>query len=341
MGNERALYFDVSVFRRIIRIFSHWQRLEEFFDREEPGLLDNSNVLFTWSLLMEACDLGQILNQIDKTDIWKNKIKGRKLIEGLGFQQGLDIYFSTAVEALCSLTALQKDSLLKSIDTAVSHTAPEAQKLVATTLLRYRESVASDSYMIPLAVELAWAFLTSYPFIQSKDQWAKREVCYNSLVALWHRLRKEGRDLVFFRLSERHYHSYLLHSPDVNMEEAKALYPGILSRKDLANRIFKFFPLKQGSDLCDGEIIHFAYLGSQGLPIINVAQGEQFQIDQRMGIFGRCLSDLQICVTDWDPKLTPGIIFSLELDGGTVKHAYRNLPIACPITHNHFRSPYA
>jgi hypothetical protein len=274
MGNERALYFDVSVFRRITRILLHWQQLEEFFDREESGLLDNSNILFTWSLLMEACDLGKILNQIDKTAIWKNKIEGKKIIEEYGFQKGLDIYFSTAVEALCSLTVLQRDSLLKSIDKAVSHTAPEAKKLVANTLLRYRESIASDdSYMISLAVELAWAFLTSYPFIQSKDQWAKRKVCYESLMALWHRLRKEGHDLVLFRLSERHYHSYLLHSPDVNMEEVKALYPGVLSRQDVADRIFQFLPLKKGSDLCDGEIIDFAYLGSQGLPVIGVAKG--------------------------------------------------------------------
>jgi hypothetical protein len=329
MGNERVLYFDVNVFRRIIRVLLHWQRLEEFFDREEPGLLDNSNVLFTWSQLMEACDLGKILNQIDKTDIWKSKIEGKKIIEEFGFQKGLDIYFSTAVEALCSLTALQKNALLKSIDKAVSHTSPEAKKLVANTLLRYRESVASDSYMIPLAVELAWAFLTSLPFIQSKNQWAKRKVCYESLMALWHRLRKEGHDLVFFRLSERNYHSYLLHSPDVDMEEAKDLYPGIQTRQDLADRIFKFPPLKQGSDLCDGEIIHFSHLGSQGLSVVGVAKGEQPKIGQRMGIFDRCLSDLQACVTSWNPKLILGVIFSLDVDDdGTIKHAYRNLPRA-------------
>jgi hypothetical protein len=329
MENAKALYFDVSVFRKIIRILSYWQELEKFFDREEPGLLDNSNVLFTWSLLMEACDLGKILNQIPKTDIWKSKIEGRKIIEEFGFQKGLDIYFSTAVEALNSLSELQKDSLLKRIDKTVSHAAPEAKNFVANTLLRYRESIASHSYMISLAVELAWAFLTSHPFIQSKDQWDKRKICYESLIALWHRLHKQGHDLVLFRLTERHYHSYLLHSPDVNMEEAKILYPGILSRQDLADRIFKFSPLKQGSDLCDGEIIHFTYLGNQGLPVVSIAKGEQSQVNQRMGIFDRCLSDLKFCVTDWNLEIILGMIFSIKMDDkGEIQYAYRNLPRA-------------
>ncbi len=31
MRNERVLYFDTNVFRRIIRDLLHWQRLEEFF----------------------------------------------------------------------------------------------------------------------------------------------------------------------------------------------------------------------------------------------------------------------------------------------------------------------
>ena len=326
MLNRRLLYIDAGVLRRAIRDPSYQQKLKEFFDQEEPGLFDNSNVLFTWSQLIELCDLGTVLNQIVKTDIWKNEIEGKDLIEKLGFQKGLDKYFITATNALASLTVLQKDALLKSIDIAASHAAPEAKKLVDDTLLHYREGVASDSYMIPLTIELAWAFLTSYPFIQSKNQWTKREICYKSLMALWHRLRKEGHDLVFFRLCERHYYSYLLYSPDVNMEEAKALYPGILSRQDLANRIFKFPPLKQESDLCDGEIIHFVYLGSSGLPVVGIVKGEQSKITQRTGVFDRCLSDLQTRVANWDLRLTLGEILSFEIDDEETIRAYRNLP---------------
>ncbi|HEY5234807.1 MAG TPA: hypothetical protein VIJ14_01410, partial [Rhabdochlamydiaceae bacterium] len=172
-------------------------------------------------------------------------------------------------------------------------------------------------------------FLTSYPFIKSKDLWIKSKDCYDSLMALWLRLRREGRDLVFFRLSERQYHSFLLYSPDVALEQAKLLYPGILTRQDMVDKIFEYPPLKQGSDLCDGELIHFAYLGNEGLPVISVAMGEQAKIGQRMGTLDRALSDLQTCVTGWDLKVNLGMVFSLELDNdGTVKHAYRNLPRA-------------
>lgn len=99
-----------------------------------------------------------------------------------------------------------------------------------------------------------------------------------------------------------------------------------MTRQDLVDRIFKVPPLKQGGDLCDGEIVHFAYLGHRDLPVIGIAKGEQPQIGQRMGIFNRCLTDLQSSVDGWNPKIIFGKIYSLDVEvDGRVQHAYQNL----------------
>lgn len=167
------LYFDVSFFRPITRCYAYYKKAESFLDKEVPRLLDNSDVLFTWSQMMEACDLGKILKGIEKSNIWKQRIEGKKVIEQLGFVEGLNIYFDVAVKALSSLLILQKNALLKKIDKVISRTCPQAKQLVESTLVHYRDEIVADDYMPILARELAWAFLTSYPFIKSEDQWEK------------------------------------------------------------------------------------------------------------------------------------------------------------------------
>ncbi len=327
MQSKQVMYVDVSLFRPMTRLFPYYKKVEKFLDTEVPGLLDNSDILFTWSQLIEACDLGQIIKEIEKTDIWKQQIEGKKLIERFGFVEGLNVYFATAVKALSALPDLQKNELLKYVDKAISHTCAEAKLLVENTLQRYRDRIFANDYMPLLAEELAWAFLTAYPFIKSKDQWEKRKICYDSLMSLWHKLRKDGHDLVLFRLAERQYYSYLSHSPDLDFEGAKLRYEGVQTRQDLVKRIFKKSPLKQGGDLCDGEIIHFSYLGHQGLPVVGIAKGEQLQISQRLGIFDRCLMDLQSCVLGWNPQIIFGQVLSLDTaEDGETNHAYRNLP---------------
>ena len=332
MGNERSIYLDINIYRRITRTLAHWEKFEKFVDREEPGLLDNSTVLFTWSQVLEASDLGKITSKLEKTQVWKQEIEGKKLIDRLGFQKGLDKYFEKALKAIEGLPELQKAALLKNIDKAISHTCQEAQKLVQNTLLRYRDLVASDEYMENLSRELAWAFLTSYSFIQSETQWGKRKICYESLMALWHTLFLEDHNLVFFRMSERHYYSYLLYSPDVDIEKVKTLYPNVVTREDLANEIFKFLPLKPGSDLCDGEIIHYGFLGNEKNPVIGITMDGEPKIQQRMMVLDRCLTDLKQCVKGWRAEVYLGKIFTLNVNNeGDILHSCQHLPrVSCP-----------
>lgn len=342
MTHQHSIYFDANVFRWITRKYENWKNFSVLLDQEEPGLLsDNFPMLFTWSHLLEAVNLGTIMAQIETTSVWKTRIAGQNLIDRLGFQEALGTYFVTARQALNDLPALQKEALLRCIDNEVSHTCPEARLLIENTLLGYRDRVASTDYMHSLSLEIAWAFLTSLPFAKSDAQWEKRKICYESIMALWHRLYLEGHDLVFFRLSEQQYYYYLLHSSDIDMEEVKSLYPNVNSRKDLANEIFKHSqkntPLKQSGDLCDGELIHYAYLGNKTVEgiltnVVGITLDRTQVLQQRMGVFDRALSDLNQCVAGWDVKINLGTILSLELgNDGTIQHLYRHLPRAsCP-----------
>lgn len=342
MTTQHSIYFDANVFRWITRKYDNWKNFSVLLDKEEPGLLsDNSPMLFTWSHLLEVVNLGTIMTQIEATPVWTSRITGQNLIDRRGFQEALGIYFVTATEALTDLPALQKDALLKNIDNEISKTCPEARPLIENTLLLYRDRVVSIDYMRSLSLEIAWAFLTSLPFAKSDAQWEKRKICYDSIMALWHRLYLEGHDLVFFRLSEQQYYYYLLHSPDIEMDKVKHLYPTVNSRKDLAKEIFKYSqkntPLKQGSDLCDGELIHYAYLGNktddgQLTNVVGITFDGPQVLQQRMGIFDRALSDLNHCVKGWSVKLNLGRILSLELtEDGSIHHLYRHLPRStCP-----------
>ncbi len=170
------------------------------------------------------------MTQIEATPVWTSRITGQNLIDRRGFQEARGIYFVTAKEALTDLPALQKDALLKNIDNEVSKTCPEARPLIENTLLNYRDRVVSIDYMRSLSLEIAWAFLTSLPFAKSDTQWEKK-VCYDSIMALWHRLYLEGHDLVFFRFSEQQYYYYLLHSPDIEMDKVKHFIPKRLFKK--------------------------------------------------------------------------------------------------------------
>jgi hypothetical protein len=331
VDNNRSIYFDINIFRPITRKLKQWDQFEEFFDREEPGLLDSS-VLFTWAQLLEAVDLGTIMAGIKKSPIWKSAIENKKLLDRLAPHEALNQQVYAAVNAVASLSPLQKEALLKSIDKAVSHTCMAAKPLVDNTFLRYRSFVSSNNYMEQLSREIAWAFITSQSFVMSQNQWGERKKCYDSLMALWHRLYFEGHELVFFRMSEMQYFSYLNHAPELDLDEALKLYPQAKTREGLVNEIFRFPPLKAEGDLCDGEIIDFCRLGSSikkgevKTPVIGITMDDPRKIDQRAGIFLRSLQDLARCVDGWNVQPCPGKIFSLKIaDDGTIQSPHRLL----------------
>jgi len=89
MDYNRSIYFDINIFRPITRKLKQWDRFEEFFDREEPSLLDSS-VLFTWAQLLEAVDLGTVMAGIRKSSIWKSTIENKKLLDRFAPHEALN-----------------------------------------------------------------------------------------------------------------------------------------------------------------------------------------------------------------------------------------------------------
>lgn len=331
MEMTQSIYFDINIFRSITRKLKHWDRIEEFFDKEEPGLLDTS-VIFTWAQLLEAVDLGNIMAGIKKSLAWRRSIENKKILDRFPPHEALSQQFYAAVSAAASLPSLQKDDLLKSLDKAVSHTCKEAKPLVDNTFLRYRTCISSNNYMEQLSREIAWAFISSQSFVMSNNQWKERRKCYESLMALWHTLHLEGHDLVFFRMCEMQYFSYLKHSPDLDLNEALKLYPKATDREGLVDEIFKFPPLKAEGDLCDGETIDFCHLGSSlknggdKMPVIGITMDSPYKMDQRAGVFLRSLQDLEGCVNGWSVKPCPGKIFSLNIaEDGRIQSPHRIL----------------
>jgi hypothetical protein len=102
MGMNQSIYFDINIFRSITKKLKHWDRFEEFFDREEPGLLDSS-VIFAWSQLLEAVDLGKIMSEIKKSLAWKHTVENKKILDRFPPHEALNQQFYAAVTAV-SLT---------------------------------------------------------------------------------------------------------------------------------------------------------------------------------------------------------------------------------------------
>ena len=328
---NQSIYFDTNIFRPIIRELKNWERFEDYCDREIPDLLDSS-IIFTWSQLLEMIDKGSVMTEIKKSLIWKNSIEGRNLLDRFSPHIALDKQFDSAVNALENLSLLQKDSLLKGIDNAVSRSCPEAKLLIDNTFLRYRACVSSNNYMEQLSREIAWAFLASQSFVMSFKQWDHRKQYYDSLMALWHKLHLEGHNLCFFRLSEMQYYSFLKYSPELDLDEALNLYPQAKNREELVDLIFKFPPLKSEGDLCDGEIVSFTRLGSSikkgeaKSRVIGITRDDRYKMDQRAGVFDRSLLDLERCVEGWNVKSCAGEIFSFSVDTeGNVQSSHRLL----------------
>lgn len=319
--NEEQIYFDNNVYRPITRESSCWLSFKEAVDGVLPGLLDRSSAIFTWGQALEICNLGRIMGEIEKSQIWKASIEGKKLLDQQAYEGGLNLYFETACKAIASLPKLQKKELLSSFDVAIQHTCKEAQSVVDDTLGRYRAVVAADNYMNDLSRELAWAFLTSYPFAKSKRQWKNRKIYYDCLIALWLTLFSEGHDLVFFRLAERQFEASLKYSEELELDKVKNSLPNLATRQDLLSQIFKADPHKATSDLCDCELIHFAYLGStlgsSRKPVVGFTQDAPATVQQRMASLDRVLKNLKEEVDGWNVLSALGRVLTVDVSQGS------------------------
>ena len=191
--------------------------------------------------------MGNIINKIRCSEPWKKNIDRKYKFQSKNIDtinNSLENLFHSIRNIITKeIPELQQDYILEKINKFISDAGPHAKTLLQHTLLKSKKFIEKNNYMDDLSYELTWAILTSYTFIQSNDQWNKRKKYFEILINLWHKLFLDSFELNFYRLADKRYHSFTEHSK---------LAPDKVS--------FKYLPLKEGSDLCDGELVHYISL---------------------------------------------------------------------------------
>lgn len=304
---DHYIYLDNNIFRILKRDPAFWNNFFNAFAGKYPEVFEHAAIkfMFSWAQLMEDVDLGQILSKIEQSIIWKKKIVGKKIFGKNDHADTLDEYFTVAREVIKDVPELQKEALLKKIDASILISSKEAHLLVKNTLQLVRPIIEKNNYLDELSFELAWAFITSNPFIKSYQQWVERKTYLDSLIALWHKFASERKEFNFYRLAERHYDNYTRCLLGLN--------------DSVAEKILLIKPIKPLSDLCDAELIYFTRLGireesQKKVKIIGITFDEEKDILPRATIFNRTLEDLKRDVEGWNVSEVLGEIFCVVPD---------------------------
>lgn len=301
------IYLDNNIFRRLKRNPDFWNNFFDLFNKDFPEVFYDFQFLFTWCQLVEDLNLGTILTKMEQTPFWKKTIEGKTIFGPKDHADALDIYFKAAYEAIKTLPELQQIALLDRIDISLSYCSQEAGLLTKNTLIIARDLVQKNNYINELAFELAWAFITSYPYISSSQQWIDRSTYLESLLSLWHKFDSEKREFNLYRLLERHYDSYTKHHLGLDYETHK-------------NENLLIEHIKHLSDLCDGELIHHTHLGTNLLPnrgkikVIGITFDEENDVLPKVVIFKQGLATLKRDVQGWNVSEVPGEIFCVVKD---------------------------
>lgn len=293
------IYFDNGVFRLLKRDIDFAKHFYAFFDQEYPELFKDIDIIFTWSQLLEDINLGNIISKIKISPLWKEHIAGKNIFKSNAINASLDKYFNIISPIVEQCSNLQKRQLLDAIDTSINIAHIQANVLLETTLLKVRTYIEKNDYIKELIYHIFWNFITSNDFIKSKLQWEERKDYFNSLIAVWYKLFLDGYQLDVYRLVERRYYSY------TNFSKT-----GSDNLRDN--------PLKQESDLCDSELIHYVSLGLNQYPVIGITFDGKGLLEKRLSIMKQTLIDLRRDVEDWKVNPIPGKILSLERKKKTI-----------------------
>ena len=145
---------------------------------------------------------------------------------------------------------------------------------------------------------LAWNLMVTFPYIEP-DQISENEAAimfdkaamwFDALLAAFHKAFVNGRRIGFFRLAEnRHYvYSKIVAKDPNNPQFAGAT--ALLSR---------YKPLRRKDDLCDGELIDYTVLGSDGKNVFSFTSDNPIDIENRLGVLKGTLADAARDITGW------------------------------------------
>ncbi|TET06030.1 hypothetical protein E3J79_03155 [Candidatus Dependentiae bacterium] len=317
---HHCIFLDINVFRLLKREPIFWNNFFEFFDNEDRRFFEDIELIFTWSQLLEDINLGIIIkDKIKKNPLYKVIIKPFQDTNIDTINDSLDNFYNGACEIVSRIPELQPNKLIKLIDkSTISFAHSQAKILVEQTLIKAKNFIQESdyNYMEDLSHEIAWAFLTSYDFInpQSSKQWNNRKSYFDSLINLWHKLFLMGHELDFYRLAEKRYWAHLA-------------YLATLQHTKIVGKHSRPGKLKSESDLCDSQLIHFATFGvkinNKRCPVIGITTGDKAEIntikkihEHRIAICKQTLIDLKriLDVEGWNVNETPGEIIVLSIN---------------------------
>lgn len=223
---------------------------------------------------------------------------------------------------LRQLPELEITSLLNRLDEEISvyATSKAASELIRPTLKRVRQFFTDHPKdgVADVIGHLAWNLMVTFPYIEP-DQISQNEATtmfdkavlwFDALFAAFHTAFVDGKRIGFFRLAEARYYAYskIIAKDPNNMQFAGA--KAWLSR---------YKPLRRKDDLCDGELIDYTILGSDGKNVICFTSDNHADIANRLGLLKVTLTDAARDVNGWAIHPCWGRVYCVSKNGQPLK----------------------
>lgn len=335
------LYPDSNFFERLTKKGNecHWNEFIDECEAHEIDILQGCDPLFTSFLLLERTGLGGVLKPLQKGRSYKGlvtlvqaHIKGMANPKSLSpsslencqkniadILDGMAEIFQSLLHQLPDLEII---SLLNRLneEIAVYATNKAADELIQPTLKRIRQFFTDHPKegIADVIGHLTWNLIVTFPYIEpdtiSQDEavgmFEKAVMWFDALFAAFHTAFAEGKRIGFFRLAETRYYVYSkIIAKDPNNSQFAAA-------KAWLN---KYKPLRRKDDLCDGELIDYTVLGSEGKNVFCFTSDDQTNIANRLGLLKRTLADAARDVEGWKIHPCWGRVYCVSEKGQPLK----------------------
>ncbi|NNM43058.1 MAG: hypothetical protein HKM07_01780 [Chlamydiae bacterium] len=341
--NTINVYFDSNAFERLTKkgTENDWNGFINECEKFQIDILNGCNIIFSPFVLLERIGLGEILKELLKSQEYET-IKNfvQLFTHHLPYLEQQDdslkqkiANFLEVLELLLTQLVLQiKDLNISSIlhklqeEISIYATSSAGSELKQKTLTQYYDHLSNCFDKNLFARSLVWNLIATFPFINvatttktnSLSSFQKSTLWTDSLFAFSHDKFIKGYDLNFARLIDSRYYSYT----QAIAKDKK--HPQYTRAKQFLSQYKPYHP---NSDLCDGELIHFATLGKQmdgHCKKVICFTCDDFQtITTRLSVMKSSLEDAQRDVQNWAIKPCWGEVHCLTKKGEPLKIVHR------------------
>lgn len=339
------VYFDSNAFERLTKKGTErdWNEFLNECDKHQINAFNNFMPIFTPFVLLERIGLGEALKDFIKSPGYRGIVEliqsftiNLKSVDpnDLSQRQKIATILDSLQYLLMGLLLQWKDlsipSILQRLKIEIDQyaTSPAAKVLIEKTLVRYYNYLAKTSNHDLFIRDLVWNLITTFPFINIEEETKKTALPAFETSTLWldplfayaHRSTLEGSNVTFARLISYRFYLYAK-----AVEKDKNHPQSTLATKNLS----EFVPYKPYSDLCDGELIHFATLGTRTSStrekVICFTCDDVKTITSRLAVMKSSLEDAQRDVENWG--ITPhwGEVYCLSKKGLSMEIVHKFL----------------